>query len=162
MYRTGFRNYAQAVGDPPPGGGGGGGRNVGEQGGARYLSEEERKRQVKFKDHKAKLFKERLELEGNRRKMGGGNQITFLKEGGGKYDIVEVTNLLRELGFKKEEVKGIQESVFRPSQIEVTFEKEVELDMNEIENKVKEKKMLYVPAKFKHWSVRNLWKRLED
>ena len=53
------------------------------------------------------------------------------------------------MGFKKE-VKGIQESVFRPSQIEVTFEKEVELDMNEIENKVKEKKMPYVPAKFKH------------
>ena len=43
--------------------------------------------------------------------MGGGNQITFLKEGGGKYEIVEVTNLLRELGFKKEEVKGIQECV---------------------------------------------------
>ena len=54
------------------------------------------------------------------------------------------------MGFKKEEVKGIQENVFRPSQIEVTFEKDVELDINEIEKKLKERKVPYVPAKFKH------------
>ena len=142
MYRTGFRNYAHVVGTPPPGGGGerGGG---GEQGGIRYLSEEERKKKLKLMDHKNKLFKERLEMEGNRTKMGGGNQLTFLKDRGGQCEVGEVT-------FKKEEVKGIQENVFRPSQIEVTFEEGVELDMKEIENRLKERKVPFVPAKFKH------------
>ena len=69
---------------------------------------------------------------------------------GGQYEADEVVNLLRELGFKKEEVKGIQENVFRPSEIELTFEDDVELDMKEIENKLKERKVPFVPAKFKH------------
>ena len=150
MYRTGFRrNYAHVVGTPPPGGGGVGGGG-GEQGGVRYLSEEERRKNLKLKDHKYKLFKERLEMEGNRTKMGGGNQLKFLRDGGGQCEVEEVGNLLRVLGFKKEEVKGIQENVFRPSEIEVTFEEDVELNMNEIENKLRERKVPFVPAKFKH------------
>ena len=116
----------------------------------RYASEEERGKMLKLKDHKNKLFKERLQMEGNRTKMGGGNQLKFLKDSGGQCEADEVVNLLRELGFKKEEVKGIQENVFRPSEIEVTFEEDVELDMKEIEDKLKEKKVPFVPAKFKH------------
>ena len=84
-------------------------------------------------------------MEGNRRKIGERNQLTILKDGGlggGQCEVVEVNNLLSKLGFKIEEVKGIQDNVFKPSQIEVTFEKDGEGDMNEIEKRLKERKVM--------------------
>ena len=90
-------------------------------------------------------------MEGNRRTKGGGNQITFLKNAGDKFQAAEVTSLLKEMGFKKEDVAGVQENVFRPSQIEVTFEKNVKLEIERIESKIKEKELPYTAGYFGYY-----------
>ena len=82
--------------------------------------------------------------------MGGGNQLTILKNAGGTFQGLEITNLLKKMGFKKEEVVELQENVFRPSQIEVTLEKDVELDLEKMEKKIKEKMLPYTVAKFSY------------
>ena len=61
---------------------------------------------------------------------------------------LKITNLLKEFEFKTDEVVGIQECVFRPSQNQVIFQKEVKLGLEEIENKMKGKKLPYSAAKF--------------
>ena len=159
MFRTGFRRqYASALKEGDPGGGrggregGGGGRGGAGEGGefVNERTEMDRQRQIKLQKEKSKLFRERLEMEGNRRKMGGGNILSVLKTEGGNFSGEDITKLMRDLGFKKEDLIGLQENAFRPSQVEFIFEEEVEIELESIEQKLKQLKVPYSASRFEY------------
>ena len=143
--------------EPLFGGGGGGGGIGGGEGGEvsdwrvdKEAYEMERQKQIKLQKEKSKLFRERLEMEGNRRKMGGGNILSVLKTEGGNFSGEDITKLMKDLGFKKEDLIGLQENAFRPSQVEFIFEEAVKIELEIIEKKLKELKVPYSASRFEY------------
>lgn len=156
------RTYARAAGNPggqvpgdpgDPGGGGargrGGGRGRGigrDLGGAEGVDREalvaEANRQGKMWAEKRQAFQQmKWDCNSNRTNLGEGNIYTFLVNEGNaaKFDIErsEVNKMLRVGGFTTSDVLGITKNDFRPNQVEVRFNNELELNILELEEKIK-------------------------
>lgn len=153
------RTYAaRAATDPgDPGGqdpgGGGRGRGVGrgrgsgrDQGGPEVNERQawiaEANRQGKIAADKKQAFHQmKWDCNSNRTSLGEGNIYTFLLNEGnvGNTEIEksEVNKMLRCGGFTTSDVVGITKNDFRPNQIEVSFSNEIEINILELEEKIK-------------------------
>ena len=77
----------------------------------------------------------------NRTSLGEGNIYTFLLNegnvGNAEIEKSEVNKVLRCGGFTTSDVVGITKNDFRPNQIEVSFSNEIEINILELEEKIK-------------------------
>ena len=116
-----------------------GGQNAGEViNEVNQVQERVREEQKKKADEKTKFFRQRLVMENNRRNMAmKKNIVAFsMKEGAGDFfKSAEVSELLAAVGFQLEDVEGIMVNCFRPTQVEVTFRREVEVKVSVINDK---------------------------
>ena len=152
------RTYARAAEDPggqDPGGGGGGGRGrggggrgrgygreQGVEGGDRVAMIAEANRQGKMLADKRQAFQQmKWDCNSNRTNLGEGNIYTFLvNEGNAANSVFErsdVNKMLRVGGFTTSDVLGITKNDFRPNQIEVSFDNHVEINILELEDRIK-------------------------
>ena len=151
-----YASIADTGGQPDPGGGdgargrgGGPGRGrgrgqgvaPGQDGGRQNLIAEANRqgRELAFK--KQAFLQMKWDCDSNRKILGEGNIVTFLlnEENGGNFDVEknDVNKMLRCAGFTTADVLGITKNDFRPNQVEVIFENTVELNIPEIEIRLK-------------------------
>ena len=124
----------------------------GEQ--SRNTSIDEATRQIIRDDQQARarqksfIFKQKLMLEERRRKLGKGSIVTFLIDPKIESKQPFMNNVLKTAGFKPSDVKSIKINEFRNNQIEVLFQDEVLINIEMIENKIREKGLMVQVVKF--------------
>ena len=101
--------------------------------------------------NKKAFFQMRLDLEGKRKNLGRGNILTFLINSNNGIEKQDVNKMLRCGGFQPAQVKGITFNVYRSNQVEVLFHEEVNVDIKEVEEKIKrDAQMDVIVGKFDH------------
>ena len=102
-------------------------------------------------ENKKRYFQQKLNLEGNRKKLGKGNIITFLindeNQGIEKGDINKV---LRISGFNVGDIEGIKLNDFRSNQVEVLLKSGFQVDVQVIEERLKNANIDAAVSKFDH------------
>ena len=102
-------------------------------------------------DSKKRYFQQKLNLEGNRKKLGKGNIITFLinddNQGIEKSDINKV---LRISGFIVGDIEGIKLNDFRSNQVEVLLKPGLCVDVQQIEERLRNANVDVAVSKFDH------------
>ena len=102
-------------------------------------------------ESKKRYFQQKLNLEGNRKKLGKGNIITFLindeNQGIEKSDINKV---LRISGFSVGDVEGIKLNDFRSNQVEVLLKPGLDVDVQQIEERLRKANIDAAVSKFDH------------
>ena len=105
----------------------------------------------KMAANKRAFFQMRLDLEGKRKNLGRGNILTFLVNNSNGIEKSDVNKMLRCGGFQPAQVKGITFNVYRSNQVEVLFHEEVNVDIKEVEEKIKrDAQMDVIVGKFDH------------
>ena len=105
----------------------------------------------KMAANKKAFFQMRLDLEGKRKNLGRGNILTFLINSNNGIEKQDVNKMLRCGGFQPAQVKGITFNVYRSNQVEVLFHDEVNVDIKEVEDKIKrDAQMDVMVGKFDH------------
>ena len=105
----------------------------------------------KMAANKKAFFQMRLDLEGKRKNLGRGNILTFLINSNNGIEKHDVNKMLRCGGFQPAQVKGITFNVYRSNQVEVLFHEEVNVDIKEVEEKIKrDAQMDVIVGKFDH------------
>ena len=105
----------------------------------------------KMAANKKAFFQMRLDLEGKRKNLGRGNILTFLINSNNGIEKQDVNKMLRCGGFQPAQVKGITFNVYRSNQVEVLFHDEVDVDIKEVEEKIKrDAQMDVIVGKFDH------------
>ena len=105
----------------------------------------------KMAANKKAFFQMRLDLEGKRKNLGRGNILTFLINSNNGIEKQDVNKMLRCGGFQPAQVKGITFNVYRSNQVEVLFHEEVNVDIKEVEEKIKrDAQMDVIVGKFDH------------
>ena len=105
----------------------------------------------KMAANKRAFFQMRLDLEGKRKNLGRGNILTFLVNNSNGIEKSDVNKMLRCGGFQPAQVKGITFNVYRSNQVEVLFHDEVNVDIKEVEEKIKrDAQMDVIVGKFDH------------
>ena len=106
---------------------------------------------IKEAESKKRYFQPKLNLEGNRKKLGKGNIITFLindeNQGIEKSDINKV---LRISGFSVGDVEGIKLNDFRSNQVEVLLKPGLHVDVQQIEERLRKANIDAAVSKFDH------------
>ena len=96
-------------------------------------------------------FQQKMNLEGNRKMLGKGNIITFLvNESRQGIELNEVNKILRVGGFKPDQVVTLKLNDFRTNQIEVLFKKDVQVDIEKVEEKLRKDNLDVIVSKFDH------------
>ena len=97
------------------------------------------------------FFQQKMELEGSRKKLGQGNIVTYLladaKQG---IELSLVNKMLRVSGFSAEQVLALKINDFRSNQIEVLFKDEVQIDIQKVEEKIRNEGIDASVSKFSH------------
>ena len=103
---------------------------------------------------KQAFFRMKMDLEGNRKELGKGNIVVFLLNAGGtgnqSVDKKDINKVLRCSGFVTSQVLGITRNDYRPNQVEVLFKEEVDIDITEIESRLKASSLEVIVSKFDH------------
>lgn len=94
------------------------------------------------------LFQERIKMEEKRRLLAKGNIVTFLFETSVPDRKSHMSVVLRTAGFKSTDVKGIKLNEFRTNQAEILFDKEVSINVDQIEKKLQGSNLNVRVAKF--------------
>ena len=103
----------------------------------------------KLAQKKKAFFQMRLDLEGNRKRLGKGNIVTFLLNSR-IVEKSEVNKMLRVGGFTCGQVKGITLNSYRDNQVEVLFSDDVVIDVLKIEADCKKEGIDVIVSKFDH------------
>ena len=91
---------------------------------------------------KKHYFQQKMTLEWKRKQLGKGNIVTFLmSESKQGIEPNEVNKMLRVSGFTTEQVIAIKLCDFRANQIEVLFKDDVQVDILNIEEKLRKENM---------------------
>ena len=88
-------------------------------------------------------FDTKLALENLRRQMSKGGEIVTLmkeKEEGGSISQSEVAKVLKESGFKGDDIEGISFNPYREGQVEIQFKKDRKVDYGRMEQVVRDGK----------------------
>ena len=102
-------------------------------------------------ESKKRYFQQKLNLEGNRKKLGKGNIITFLMNDENQgIDKSDINKVLRISGFSVGDVEGIKLNDFRSNQVEVLLKEGFQVDVQVIEDRLKNAHIDAAVSKFDH------------